>query len=161
MSYLAALWDDIKDRAASDTGAGGLFASGSPLVTAIWNNTAPANTTMPFLVYDVLDAFQADGFRTSCYRVAWRVNTYCERFNDGIADTALRCSQIQARILGDWTAQTYGTGPTYGFDRWQPTLTGSGWSATVCQHVRSGEAHTLEMWHFYEEFQVWIAKAGA
>ncbi len=28
MSYLAALWDDIKDRAASDTGAGGLFASG-------------------------------------------------------------------------------------------------------------------------------------
>lgn len=162
MSYLADLWSAIRTRALADTGTGGLFNASSPLVSGIWNNEAPNNTSLaslPLLVYDTLDAANVDAFRTSNYRVQWRVTTYCERANDGIADTAARCAAIQARILGDWTAQTYGTGPTYGFDRWQPSL--SPWSATVCQHLRSGTAHTLEMWQFFEEFEVWVSRAGA
>ena len=158
MSYLAALWGQINARAIADTGTGGLFNAGTPLVTAIYNNTMPEGSTFPYLVYDTLAATPRDAFRTSMFRVVWRVNVYVEKNSTTITDTAARGSAIIARLLGDWTAQNYGVAPTYGYDRWTPDLSSAGWSATASRSIGSGEAHEDFLWHWYEEFETFVSK---
>jgi len=161
--YLPKLWADIRDRLLSDTGEGGLRNADAPLVAAadITNIFARAGGGYPSIVYNVASATQTDAFRTATREVTFDVHVLVEEQPDDGGDPADIGAKILARIAGDWTAQPAGTGPTYGLDRWQPPLSGTGWSASIVEAVDSREEHAEGMYHWVETFRVLVSKAGA
>lgn len=159
MSYLPKLYGDILARAQADTGTGGLFNSGTPLVTGIFNTFGPRGQAFPHMIFVLESAAQRDAMNTSTRLVQWGLHTYIEEKPASGAAPFAAYSTIMERVLGDWTAQSNRT-PSYGFDRWTPTLSGSGWSATITEHTGSRTSHETGFLHFIEDFQVWVSKAG-
>ena len=164
MSWEQPLWQAILARATGDTGSGGLFNPSAPLITAFYNNFIPQNqsgtiTDLPFAVFMLPSAANVDGFRTLMRNITARISIYTERFPTTAGDGLATANLIIERFMGDWTAQTYGTGPTYGYDRWQPSPTG--YTASVFAHTNTIEAHTDSVYCFNLEFKLLLSKAAA
>ena len=155
----AALWQAIRDRALDDDGAGGLFAGATPLVTEIYENNTPTGAQMPYIVYDLEYSIQMDGFRTALYLVQVRFGVFVKKDEIVSTEATTRASQIIRRIRGNWQDQSYGTGPTYGFDRHILTLDGD-WTAGMMQHIDSRALHEETALHYVETYRVHVSQAG-
>lgn len=109
------LYKVIRNRALADTGAGGLFNVTTPLLTGWFTRLAPANTALPYVVVNLIDAGNNDGLAFSMRRVMVRVSL----FTAGNAEAGI--DTVRTRILGNWLTSS-GRIPTWGLDRWTPTL---------------------------------------
>jgi len=163
MSYLPKLWTDISARLEADTTLMAALPSGS----GILNSRSFDNSPLPVIVYNVVSDTSDDAFRLSHRIVSFDVHVYVERSASaspnvaGQVDGFTVAGTLIGRIDGDWTAQTFGTGPTYGLDRWRPSLTDSGFAATVCVKKSSREMHDDETLHWVLEYEVRISKVAS
>jgi hypothetical protein len=148
------LWQKIKTRAESDTGTGGLFNAGTPLVSGIYNTFAsPALTDQnKYIVFSVASASQEDGFDIDVITYTFRFSVFAP-VSGGLAAP----SAIIDRLYGNGVASS-GNLATYGFHRWLPSLTG-GWTASVCQRVDQDTQHGEDVYQFVETFRVTCSKA--
>lgn len=153
----AAIGKVIYDRAQADTGSGGLFNSGNELITGIYNTFAPFDTAYPYIVYFLPAVTATTAFRKEIVQVDVQFSLFVETTGGSSGsssgyDGLLVASNILARVYGDSaTAQSFGT-PTYGFQRWKPTLSGS-WTADTMIHQNSATQHEAGLYHFIEEYR--------
>lgn len=166
-SDLPALWKAVRDRVNADTGSGGLLNVTTPLIVAIYNTRPPepsdSSTVFPYIVYSVFESENTSTFRTRAWKRRVRFDTFVEVEPNSTLDVLQRGSDILRRLEGDWEDQVAGTAPTFGFDRFQPTLTGSGWSADIFELVDSGEDHSIgdRLYTWSMTFDITTSKAGA
>lgn len=157
----AALLTDVYNRLLADTGSGGLFA-GTPLVNGAYNVYAPSSTAAsayPYIIFNAETSENVDSFNTAVVDARFSVHTYvAEEDASGIAPWS-RGKAIVARVRGDWDAQA-GRTPSFGLDRWQPTLTGSGWSASIVVSDTEMEQHEEGVMHWVQSFRCLVSKAG-
>jgi len=148
------LWTAIKARAESDTGAGGLFNVGTPLVTGIYNTFANPTLTdqSKYIVFSPSSASQDDAFDLDVITYTFRFSVFAP-----VATGLAIPSAIIDRLYGNGVASS-GNLATYGFHRWLPSLSG-GWTATVCQRVDQDTAHSEDVYNFVETFRVTCSKA--
>lgn len=126
----AAIAAAVLARLESDTGSGGLYASGSPLVTGSEWVQGLQSAVPPYIVYDVsLEGPGGEAFTSNGLKATVGIRAFVSRHATGM--TALnRLSAINQRLYGNSGANS-GV-PSYGFHRWQ--ITGiSGWEFT---HMR-------------------------
>lgn len=129
--YLQPVWKAIYDRAMADTGSGGLFNVGTPLVSTITNQMGYVNAistaaTLPYLVYSVTGTDGGnDGFKTAYRTVNFSIWSVVPSHESEV-DTLDVTQKIISRLEGDWWDQSGGV-PTFGFDRFAPTLSGTTW----------------------------------
>lgn len=117
---LVALWTAVKARADGDNAAGGIGTSAaSRLVSGTFNTAVPEGTSRPFIVYNVASCVQTHTFTTEGWEVIIRFSIYVSR---NMANGMSKLAAIEARLYGDTAA---GSVPSYGFQRWKPTLSGS------------------------------------
>lgn len=109
------LYKKIRARALADVGAGGLFNPSTPLLTGWFTRLAPAQQAMPYVVVNLIDAGNVDGFTFALRKILIRVSL----FTSGNAEANIQT--IRDRILGNWLKST-GRVPSIGLDRWKPTL---------------------------------------
>ena len=108
MSATKQLLIAIKARADGDTGAGGLFETGDPLITGWYSRLGPQEgTTLPYVVvYDIAstrdNVFETDKWSDE---VLLQFTIYC----DGTKDSAVDQTIIDAVLTR--------------FSRWAPTIT--------------------------------------
>ena len=158
MNYSSALSLAIRARAIADTtlvGSGGYVAT-----TGLRRTFAGQDAAFPYIIYHFSDVSNDEAFRTETYiqRVDWHV--FVPEEPQAVApDPFLLADNIVTRLMGDWSAQTYGTGPTYGFNRWQPTV--SGWSPNPFEHTGTTNQDEPGVLHRIVQFQIRMNKAGA
>lgn len=166
-SDLPALWKSVLDRVNADTGSGGLRNVTTPLITGVYNTrppfTAEGSDPFPYLVYSVFESENRNAFRTRVWRRRVRFDIFVQVDPNGTLDVLQRGADILRRVEGDWEDQAVGTAPTFGFDRFQPTLTSSGWTAGIFDLVDSGEDHSPEdeLYTWTMTFDILTSKAGA
>ena len=160
--YLPKLWTNIADRLEADPTLIGYLPTGA----RIMNDVNYDDADLPLVSYNVVSDTANDAFRLRSREVSFDIHVYVERFaknrptvsgQDSGFDVA---SNILTRILGDWPAQSYGTAPTFGLDRWTPALTDSGWVSTIVEHKASREDHSREVLHWVLEFRAIISQAA-
>jgi hypothetical protein len=134
--WLAETFKAVGDRLLSDTGTGGLFNAGTPLVPSLtvynqWAGFAYSPDTsadFPRIVFEFNRYDPASqAFDLANYDLDFSIHTFV-RMTDVISDPMQRWVDIMTRIHGDWFLQA-SRQPTYGLDRWKPTL-GSGGTAS-------------------------------
>lgn len=156
MNYLPLLMQSIRTRLTGDTGTGGLFASGSPLLSGVFLTRAPEKQAFPFAVITLVDATADDAFRTKTDTVVFQVSVYVDLNS---TSPLQRMSDILERIDGNWETVAYGTQPTYGLDRWRPTVTG--WSPDIVTRERAMQmADTPDVLTFIAQYRVNISRVG-
>lgn len=141
MSFpMPAIFAAIRDRLMADTGAGGLVNADVPLVTGVYFLRAPASAAAPYIVIrSPRGSAPHEGFGTSSRTREIAVEYYVQTAPALEYDPVARAFAIQNRIEGDWDEQAGGA-PTYGLNRWHPTLTGaSGWEADIVEYREDGE----------------------
>lgn len=117
---LVALWTAVKARADADNAAAGIGSAASGrIITGIFNTAVPVGTDRPFIVYNVASCNQIHTFATEGWEVIIRMSIYVSR---NMANGMSKLAAIEARVYGDTAA---GSAPSYGFQRWKPTLSGS------------------------------------
>lgn len=160
--YLASMMGAVYTRLNGDTGTGGLRNVASPLIEAVHVYRAPTNATLPYVTFNTSATnAEHEGFRTRVRSVTIDVHTWVQRAATGY-NPLDRCDLIMARIIGDWPDQLSGTGPTFGLDRWQPTLTGTGWEASIFDFVEEFDASEEEdRFHFIQTLQLLVSDPGA
>jgi hypothetical protein len=146
--YLQPLWAAIYARYLADTATDGILS----LVQGFWNIRPPASTitvesdatgVKPYVLYNVASDSSDDTFKESVRLVTVRMAIYVSAYDDdslNFEDPLVTGSAILDRVVGDWSSQTTRT-PAYGFDRWQPTLSGTSWVATQLMHTGTNENH--------------------
>lgn len=118
----------------------------------------------PICVFVPRDESQDDTFRTAKQNVVLDINTFVEEQPDpeySQGDPFLLADLILDRIEGDWTAQSVGTGPTYGFHRWTPDITASGYACDSWRMTSCTPSHDEGVLHFVQTFEFFVTKAGA
>jgi len=130
--YLATFTDAIRDRLAGNSTLRSALAAGSGSIR--WYEQ-DRDAAMPFVTVamQAMDATSSvQGFTKRAERVEIDVHVYVDAQSDN-GSTPTNGNEtlgsISYMVKGDWHEQSSGL-PTYGFDRWQPTLTGSGWDCT-------------------------------
>lgn len=159
---LAGLTTAIVKRLRDDHGAGGLFAPSAELITGLYVNRNPLNpgASFPYLQLNVAGASNVDAMRTGVREITFRVNAFLRSGPVYEEATDAKGWAILNRVKGDWEAQAAGTGPTYGLDRWQPTLTGD-WTADICEQIDSITQHEDDALHFVDTYRVFLSRQGA
>lgn len=166
--YLATLSDAIRDRAEADTGSGGLFETGSTLISGIYLNKAPAQVgaagdpAFPYVVFSTGDGFNDDSFRTRTVVREITFDVYQASEESGV-DVADVSSKIIGRLIGDWTEQSAGSPPSFGFDRFVPDLSAVSWSAGPMQFESDADLSGDEdgLLRYRLTFSLRVNKAGA
>lgn len=156
-SYLPKLWGDINDRLYGDTAAGGLFASGSELVSGAWNTRAPASSALPYIIYALVSDRPTDSFDTAISEVIVQVSVFHDAEPAGGGNPLEACATINARIVGDWMDQSNSL-PTFGLARFQPTLAASGWSASLMHYDGCTERHEDGVYNYVHVFRVFVSR---
>lgn len=167
-SDLPALWLAVYNRLTGDTGSGGLFNSGNELVEAVYNTRPPimpeTPTPFPYIVYSVFESSpEESAFRTRVWRRRVRFDVYVEMEANNTIDPLARGGLILRRLEGNWDEKAAGVAPDYGIDRFQPTLTGSGWTADIFDAVDGGEDHNPDDRYYcwFMTFDIRCSKVGA
>lgn len=173
--YLPALEKAIGDRLLADTGSGGLFNVGNLLLAVhptgasvgqgVYNTAIPGantagSTVFPAITFEITSALHDyESQRTRTLNVTVEFAVYVDR---GFASNPIkRGSDILGRIIGDWTEQAAGTAPTYGLDRWQPTLAGVTWLPGIFLHQSDKTEHQETRFVWVSTYAINISKAGA
>lgn len=135
--------DLLRDRLTADTGSGGLFNVGAPLLNAPICNQfqTPAldsTSAFPFITFEIESLTnEPEGFGLAS--IEFGVNLIVTMSMDG-SDPMDTWFKVFDRVYGDWLAQ-YGAGnpPTYGLHRWE-----GGDVATLGWHVGLFEMDTAD-----------------
>ena len=153
---VADLADKIRDRAAADTGSGGLFETLSPLISAFYYAAIPNAAVMPYCVFMVSADQDQSMFTQNMSMVQFRVVTFVQRttLTTGTQDPVLTGSKILKRVYGDSASGSLT--PSYGFHRFSPTLTD--WTATSIMYQNTNENHGDEYYSWSQEFRLWLTK---
>lgn len=141
----------IRTRATSDTGTGGLFNTTTPLITGWYTRLAPANSALPYVVVNLIDAGNNDGLAFSLRRIIVRFSL----FTAGNAENAI--DTIRARILGNWLTST-GRIPTVGFDRWTGTLTDTTFKMSPMIFINQTELFEERVTQTIFEMETYVSK---
>lgn len=152
MSNFADLYDKIRDRAASDTGSGGLFDTGGALITAFYYAALPPETAMPYCYFMVASDSANNTFTMNGSMVEFRIVTCVSRAFS--TDPIARGSAILKRIYGNSASGSLT--PTYGFHRYDIALTD--WTATTIEYQRTIELHEETYYAWSQEFKLWLFK---
>lgn len=147
---------DIRARLVADSTLTGLLGA----ATSVFNQYTPPDTVFPFVWYVMENTENVEAFRTASIECSFSVHWAVEERSNSY-DPVARGRAIEARVFGDWHLQSAGTAPTYGLNRWQPTLTGSGWSSGIVEWEGTRPDHSEGVMSWYQEFKVRISKAGA
>lgn len=158
-SYLPILYQAIGDRLTGDTGTGGLFNSGTPLVTQLRNTVIDQGQAFPYLVMRCQGGDVEDGFSVRTHKVSVTIDAYIEEQPASGYDPFDRGSKILDRVEGDWDLQSTRV-PSFGLDRFTPTLANN-WYAGPFQMLRVREAHEPGVLHWIMDFEILVSKQGA
>lgn len=150
----ANLWLAIKARAASDTGSGGLFAAGTPLVSGIYPNLFPQDENFPWITFDIEDVAPAHAFNKDVFTYTVRFNIYVPMESESITDPHQTASDIINRVYGDSTG---GSAPSYGFHRHKLAPSGA-WGGCQLLKIGSSIEHEDTDLHFVEQYQSAISQ---
>lgn len=123
----------LKNRAAADTGSGGLFNTTSPLISAWYPGRVPADGEYPYVVETTTGTPHRDAFGRDVVIVTFRASVWVPWKMHTDTDPMLTASRILARIYGNWSSSSPSTQPTYGFHRFKPTLA-SPWTSSYIIH---------------------------
>lgn len=150
---IAELTDAICDRAAADTGSGGLFAASTPLITKfMYAQMLPANA-MPYCVFFFAAEVAQDMFTRNQCEVQFTVSSFTRRDDPDNTDPARHLSLIKSRVYGDSSAAQIV--PTFGFHRWKPTL--SEWTATHIRYLGgSDETQNDDIFQYSQRFGMFV-----
>jgi hypothetical protein len=157
MSYpVPQIFKLIRDRLTGDaTLTGYLGATGS----VFWNE-APSETALAYVVLNQVSTERDDGFRGRGRRMTFDVHVFVRETSSGL-DSVTRVANIMDRIDGDWDEQNATTAPTYGLDRFRPSLTGTGaWSADIIEYVGDRDASEPGFRHYVMTYTVGLYKQG-
>jgi hypothetical protein len=145
---LASLWVALRARATSDTGAGGLFQTGSAMLTGMYNTQAPTSASGNYAVYSVASAVSEDAFSLDLTPVTFRVAVYVPKKPSDSSDPMLKLSNIVSRLHAR-------------YHRWTPTLSGSmSWTSTAIQFAQVIENHEEDVYSMVAEFKLHVSKAA-
>lgn len=139
---VAAVAKAIRTRALADTGAGGLFQTGTPLITGWFWSWAPPAQAFPYVVANFINTSEDDTFDRDEYVARIQFSIYLGR--ESAESTAITiANRIRTR-----------------FHRW---LMGNvdGWIAGQMARRDGNENHTEEAYNFVEEYDVRVAKTAA
>lgn len=143
MNSLAA-WQAVYARYATDTGSGGLNASGTPLITGMFLELAPESQAFPYVVYGVQDEFEDDTQGSNFSVVLPVFNIYVSK-DDVTTPLQSQVAAIARRIR-------------LRYHRWIPTL--SGYEFTAMQRVGGRMVPTEdEAWHWVEEYTLRVSES--
>ena len=158
MSYRSALAVAIRARAIADATLTGYLAAGNLSVRQVF---AGEDAVFPYIYFALTGSTNDEAFRTEgrIQRVDWHVYVPEQAPAASGVDQFLKRNNIVSRLMGDWSAQVAGTGPTYGFNRWQPTVTG--WAPTHMEFLSDTDLDEPGVLHSLLQFQVHMTKAGA
>lgn len=160
-AFLPKLEADILARAQADTASGGLYHASAPIIKGMYNTIAPIGDDavgFPLVVYNLYGVTNENALGTRHFAVDIYFNIWVER--DGTTAAITRADAILNRILGDWDEQTTGV-PSYGFDRWQPALSGTSWLSTIMEVQEITTAHERELFHWVLNFRTYCSKVKA
>lgn len=149
MSLITVFESAIQARAASDGTLVNLVGgSGLPQFTNIFG---PSNLVFPYVVYAVRETTVNDSFtnRASLCEIEFHVF-------DKVDNGNVNAQAILVRLLGDWPIQA-NRQATFGFDRWVPDLSASGWSTGLVTKVGADTAHELTVLHYIERYQSYVS----
>ena len=150
----------IGARAYADTGSGGLFASGSELITGFYNTRVPEGAEFPYVEYNVVSSQQADAFAMRVVEIELDMHVYvAERPQAGGTDPFQRGAAILARIAGDWSEQATRL-PSYGFDRHPLDLSAGTWTGGYMERIGGSEQHEDGMLHWVESYRLTASKVA-
>ncbi|REK40880.1 MAG: hypothetical protein DWQ20_00700 [Actinobacteria bacterium] len=124
---------EIYERLTGDTGSGGLFASGSELVSSVWTDLVPPSSDPwwhangkdaddPTISFVVRGTSLADTTESAGRALEVVFTVECRAFDPSTPPGEI-INAILNRIEGDWFDQASQV-PTFGIDRWAPTLDG-------------------------------------
>lgn len=146
-----AIYQAIKARLESDTGTGGLFASGAELVSSVQDYWVMPKQPLPVIVIDIPSIVDMSGFSVDSKTATVRIHTFNSRNPAEVDGT----SDILARIYGDSNRT-----PTYGLHRHTLVVSG-GWTATKIIHRNSTSVHEEDVYHFVDEFEFVFSRAAS
>lgn len=156
---IAQLGGDIRARLVADTTLTAIVPAAS-----IYSEWVPADTALPYIVIMEGVTTNDPHFRTARevtdFSVHWFVDS---RPNTNTPVPVVTGRSIEVRVKGDWFSQTAGTAPSFGLDRWKPTLTGSGWSPDIClwRQTRRSDPPDRPVYRWIASFVTSPARAGA
>lgn len=152
----AALEDTIYDRLVGDTGSGGLLATGSELVSNVYNHMRNPSDTLsdkPYIVFAVDDWTQDETYDTSGITVDFTVHI----FGAPRGGTTVFRNVIN-RVFGDWKPTT---APSFGLHRWAAGSLGGNLTMTQCFRVGGGSDHTDDAYHYVERYKAFVTDTRA
>ena len=154
------LWTAVYSRLKADTGSGGLYNAGNPLITSAYNEEAARDAVFPYVVFSVGSYTSQDTFLKDMKEVALRFNVYTEMFPNTTGATMTLGSQILERLYGDAMLHTPPV-PTYGFNRHMLDLAAlsSTWRATHALMVNEMTAHEEGVYHWIQEYRLFLTYA--
>jgi len=158
--YLPKLQQVIRTRLVGDSTLRGQIASGS----VRWNEL-DRDTAVPYiaLVLTGTDP-EVEGFKLAGKQVDVDVHIFVPSQNDNASTPTVAASTLATvsdRIEGDWDEQTGIASPTYGLNRWQPTLTGTNWNCTHMQWITTSVLDEPGLLHHVHTFRCFPNKAQA
>ena len=176
--YTPNLYAAIDFRLNGDTGTGGLFNGSAPLVTGSYLEQMPTEQLLPAITMNEVSCINSDATRCRTARVSFEVHAWVAR-NPIPTSTGSepeqpqykayrRIADIEKRIIGDWPSQVAGTGPTYGLDRFQPSLdayttgvTACGWTADTIRRTYVRDDDNDDILHRIFGFEILISEVAA
>lgn len=163
MSYfLPYIKPAIIGRLLADTAAGSGLTTLLGTTSAVFWDVVPPEQTRPYVVcYWARPIEPTDALRTRRRQCFVSVEIVDDKKPDDEHDPTLRTAKCIDRIEGNWDEVAAGTAPTYGLDRWQPTLSGSTWTCDVMQLSQIEDTSDDETYRYGVQFVVTAQKVGA
>jgi hypothetical protein len=153
---IQSLCTDVKARLEADVTTNGLYPTGgTPLINGIFNQFAPPNLFMPYIVVDAVSAVQDDCFDLD--KIDFAVTVHI--FASATAGDLVTAQRIIERVYGDGIKQSNRT-PTYGLHRHKLVYTTTGafendkWYYTNMVRQSSNTSHDEGYYHFIEVYNV-------
>lgn len=156
----------IRTRALADTGTGGLFNVGSPLVKSCTHEYAPATDSatnladlLPYIVFTFPSWEEDQTFSSEMQRITCSFHVYTLRENGAVVG-----ANIMDRIYGDAVTQANRT-PTYGFHRHtlvlgsQVGLGNATWYPSAMRRTSRNTAHERDVYHYIESYHIDLTRA--
>jgi hypothetical protein len=146
----------LRARATADIFSGGLFIAGSSAFINAWNwNAVPEDTAYPYVIQSIASLVSRNAMQKDIVECRVRFGIWHTREAQADVDPYLTVSAIEARIYGNWSSASPTVAPTYGFHKFQPSL--SGWSATVMEYVQTFDESDKRRIHIIPEFRFWLS----
>jgi hypothetical protein len=145
--------------------------TGNATVTAVVTSSSvrwmeqDRDTAFPFITL-AMSGTEPDGapegFNLRAEMVDLDVHVYVESQRDNSTTPTVAGSTISSldnQIKGDWDEQASGA-PSYGFDHWTPTLTGTSWVSTPFRWMGTQVLDEPGIAHHVHTFRCYPNKAG-